>query len=120
MNFKILRRAVIMVMALMLIFACAASAATVYIMKDTISYSAPDLNAKQYGTIKAGFKAEMTASGYGWAKLEADGKVGYVRLEDVAKVTEYSGETVYVAAEADLLRTFDSNSKIIKRRKNKS
>ena len=113
MNFKILRRAVIMVMALMLIFACAASAATVYIMKDTISYSAPDLNAKQYGTIKAGFKAEMTASGYGWAKLEADGKVGYVRLEDVAKVTEYSGETVYVAAEADLLRTFDSNSKII-------
>lgn len=113
MNSRILRRAAVMVMALMLIFACAASAATVFVMEDTISYASPDLSAKQYGTLKAGVKAEMTASGNGWAKLEADGKVGYVRLEDVAKVTEYNGETVYVAAETDLLKTFDSDSQII-------
>lgn len=113
MNLKMLRRAVVMVMALMLIFACTASAVTVYIMEDTISYASPDLKARQYGTLKAGFKAKMTASGYGWAKLEANGKVGYVRLEDVAKVTEYNGETVYVAADTSLLKNFDSNSKIM-------
>lgn len=113
MNSNLLRRTAVMVMALMLIFACAASAATVFVMEDTISYASPDSDAKQYGTLEAGFKAEMTASGHGWAKLEAGGKVGYVKLEDVAKVSEYNGETVYVAAEADLLKTFDSDSKIL-------
>lgn len=113
MNSRILRRAAVMVTALMLIFACAASAATVFVMEDTVSYAAPDSGAKKYGVLKAGFKAEMTASGHGWAKLESGGKVGYVKLEDVAKVTEYSGETVYVASDTSLLKTFDADSKIM-------
>ena len=96
MNIRMMRRVLALAISLMLVFACAASAATVLVEEGAVVYAKPDDEAKQYGALEADGLFEMTASGYGWAKLEAGGKVGYVKLDDVEKVKTYSGETVYV------------------------
>lgn len=101
-------RLLLLATAFMLVFSMAASAATVMIMEDTSVYAKPDTDSKCYGTLEAGTKLEMTDSGYGWAELTAGKSVGYVDLDDVAKVKSFSGETVYAACETTLYKDFDS------------
>ena len=112
MNLRMIKRALATAISLMLVFACAASAATVFIMEDTTVYAKPDDGAKEYGVLEAGQRYEMTASGNGWAQLTAGGKVGYVKLDDVAKVKTYNGETVYVDGGCTLYKNFDAGSAI--------
>ena len=108
-----IRRLLLIIAAMMLIFATAASAATVMIMEDTTVYAKPDKDSKSYGVLEAGTKLTMTDSGYGWAELKAGKSVGYVDLDDVAKVKSFDGETVYVNGGATLQKDFDSDSAIM-------
>lgn len=105
-----IRRLLMLVTAIMLASSMAASAATVMIMEDTKVYAKPDTGSKCYGTLEAGTKLNMTDSGYGWAELKAGESVGYVDLDDVAKVKTFSGETVYAASETTLYKDFETSS----------
>lgn len=105
-----IRRLLMLVAAIMLVSSMAASAATVMIMEDTKVYAKPDTGSKCYGTLEAGTKLNMTDSGYGWAELKAGGSVGYVALEDVAKVNTFSGETVYACCDATIYKNFETSS----------
>ncbi len=107
------RRILILTAALILVFACTASAATVYILEDSAVYSKPDTDSKKYGTLKAGQKYEMVDSSNGWAKLKSGKSVGYVRLENVGVQKNYNGETVYVDGSAAMLKNFDASSLIM-------
>ena len=102
MHCSYLRKAVLLTAALMLIFCFSAFAATVFVTEDTTVYAKPDEDSKAYGTLETGFKANMTASGYGWARLEVSGKVGYVKLDDVAKLKNYNGVRAYTVCAVKL------------------
>ena len=112
MNSHMIRRLLLLIAAMMLVFTMAASAATVMIMEDTTVYAKPDKDSKSYGVLEAGTKLNMTDSGYGWAELKSGKSVGYVDLDDVAKVKSFNGETVYVDGGATLQKDFDSSSAI--------
>lgn len=112
MDSHMIRRTLLLIVSMMLIFSMAASAATVMIMEDTTVYAKPDTGSKSYGVLKAGTTLNMTNSGYGWAELKSGNSVGYVDLDDVAKVKNFDGETVYVNGGAELLKDFDSGSVI--------
>ena len=114
MHIRKLGKVFVLVLASMLVFSSAAYAAsTVYIMEDTAVYAKPDEDSKKYGTLEAGGRYTMVASGNGWAKLQAGKSVGYVRLEDIGVQKVYSGQTVYVDGGAVLQKSFDADSIIM-------
>ena len=77
-----IRRMLLLILAFMLAFTGAASAAsTVFIMEDTAVYAKPDEDSKVYGMLAAGKKYTMVDSGYGWAKLQAGNAMSGILLQ---------------------------------------
>ncbi|MGI6238042.1 MAG: SH3 domain-containing protein [Christensenellales bacterium] len=95
---------------LMMLFTGVALAESACIMSDTTVYAAPDTSSKSYGTWPAGTMLELKAEKSGWAQVERNGYIGYVKASDISEVKTYKGKTVYIEKDAEILEHFDRSS----------
>lgn len=108
------RLRVILALALAILFVTAgvALAAEVYVVEDTTFFTGTTAAPKASGTLETGTKVKVISYNSTWARLEVDGKSGFVKTEDLAVKKDYSGKTVYLKESADLFKEFGSSTRV--------
>ena len=96
---------------LVFLFALAACAQSAYITESAKIYKKADTDSK-HASISVGTKVELVATKNGWAKVEYNGKTGYVKSKYVSKVVDVDDRTMYLK-QSDKLRKSISSSKTV-------
>jgi hypothetical protein len=95
----------------MLCSSVAACAETALVMKDATVYASAKTSSKKLGKLKAGTQLELVAEKSGWAKVELNGNVGYMKASTVAEYETYSSKTAYTTDSTPMYKSFSSSSK---------
>lgn len=90
------------------------------IKTSTSAWSEPSASSKALGSISAGSVVKLVSQEDGWAKISKNDQSAYVRSGDVAKVTKYNGETVYMKSAGKLLKTANGNKSVKSLKKGQS
>lgn len=101
----------LVIACLMLCSAAAAYAETALVMKNAVVYASAKTSSKKLGKLEAGTKLELVAEKGGWAKVELDGKVGYMDADAVAEYKSYDGKTAYTTKSTAMYKSFSTSSK---------
>jgi len=96
---------------LMLFSSVAACAETALVMKDSTVYASAKTSSKKLGKLKAGTQLELVAEKSGWAKVELNGNIGYMKASAVAEYETYSNKTAYTTKSTTMYKSFSTSSK---------
>ena len=96
---------------LLLISTCAACAEQALVMKSAAVYASAKTSSSVLGKLKAGTQLEVVATKNGWAKVEMNGRVGYMKTNALGTYKTYDNMTAYTSKASAMYASFSTSSK---------
>ena len=112
MKFFARKRLISLILAgLLLISTCAACAEQALVMKSAAVYASAKTSSSVLGKLKAGTQLEVVATKNGWAKVEMNGRVGYMKTNALGTYKTYDNMTAYTSKASAMYASFSTSSK---------
>ncbi|MBQ9952281.1 MAG: SH3 domain-containing protein [Clostridia bacterium] len=101
----------LMIACLMLCSSLAACAETAMVMSSAVVYASAKTSSKALGKLKAGTMLVLVAEKSGWAKVELNGNVGFMKASALGVYETYDDMPAYTTKSTAMYKSYSTSSK---------